>query len=112
MIKMDSKIGSYGFIIGIAIAILAGLLNLTGGLPVLILVVLGLIVGLLNITAKETTDFLVASVALIVAGTANISVIPFVGGILQAALLNIAVFVSPAAIIVALKDIYALAKSK
>jgi len=107
---MDPRIGSYSFIVGVVVAILAGLGSLTGDLPVLILVLLGLIVGLLNIPVKKTTDFLVASVALIVAGTANISVIPMAGEILQGALANLTVFVAPAAIVVALKDIYALAQ--
>jgi len=107
---MDQRIGSYSFIAGVVISILAGFGSLTGDLPVLILVLLGLIVGFLNVSVKETTDFLVAAVALIMAGTANISAIPMVGEILQGALANITVFVAPAAIVVALKDIYALAK--
>lgn len=107
---MDPRIGSYTFIVGVVVAILAGLAGLTGDLPVLILVLMGLMVGLLNVSVKETTDFLVAAIALIVAGTANISVIPIAGEILQAVLANIMVFVAPAAIVVALKDIYALAQ--
>ncbi len=106
---MDERIGSYSFIVGVVVAILAGLASLTGDLPVLVLVLLGLVVGILNISVKETTDFLVAAVALIVAGTANISVIPMVGALLQAVLGNITVFVAPAAIVIALKDVYALA---
>ncbi|MBU4265784.1 MAG: hypothetical protein L6243_02925 [Candidatus Altiarchaeales archaeon] len=107
---MDPRIGSYTFIVGVVVAILAGLASLSGDLPVLVLVLMGLMVGLLNIPVKKTTDFLVAAVALMVAGTANISVIPVAGEILQAVLANIMVFVAPAAIVVALKDIYTLAQ--
>lgn len=104
--------GSYAFIGGVGVAILAGLLNLTGGVAILILVFLGLIVGFLNITQKETTAFLVAAIALMAAGTANISVIPVVGELLQAVLSNITVLVAPAAIVVGLKEVYTLARSK
>lgn len=109
---MDKRIGSYAFIAGIAIAIIGGLANITGGIAVLVLLILGLIVGLLNITVKETTPFLISAIALIVAGGANISILPLVGNLLQVVLNNIVVLVAPAAIVVALKEIYTLAGSK
>ncbi len=105
-------IGSYAFLGGVTIAILAGLLNLTSGAAILVLVILGLIVGFLNITQEETVGFLVAAIALIVAGTAKLSVIPVVGALLQAVLSNITVLVAPAAIVVGLKEVYTLAKAK
>lgn len=108
------KTGHYAFFIGAILAIIAGLFQ--GLIPVTVvmtlLVVLGLIVGLLNITVKETSQFLVASIALIVAGIVNLGLIPYVGDYLRAILTNIVVFVVPAAIIVALKTIYSLAKAK
>ena len=110
-----SKLGSYAFIAGIVISILIGLLGLKGdtlGTATAILVILGLIVGLLNVTAGETVAFLVATIALIVAGTADLAVIPMVGNALQFVLAAIVVFVAPAAIVVALKAIYALASSR
>lgn len=113
---MDEKYGSYAFLIGMLVAILAGLGTLTGGTAVLVLVILGLIVGFLNVTVKETSSYLTAAIALIVAGSANLAVIdkivPKLGTILQAILGNIVVFVVPAAIVVALRVVYASAAEK
>ena len=114
---MGSKMGEWAFIIGVLIAIAIGVFagnlgqNLQGWL-VLLLVVLGLIVGLLNVSEKETTPFLVAAAALLITGTAgsSLAIIPVIGGYLQDIVMNIAVFVTPAAIVVALKAIQSLAK--
>ena len=112
-----SKMGQWAFIIGVLIAVVIGLFsgNLSGnmhGWLVLLLVVLGLIVGLLNVTEKETTPFLIAAAALLITGTAggSLAIIPVIGGYLQDIVQNIAVFVTPAAIVVALKAIQSLAK--
>ena len=106
---MDSKIGHWAFIIGILLAIIAGLVP-AWQTPTItwILVVLGLIVGLLNIQAKETTEFLVATIALMMVGSAG--AIPALGVIVLSILANVVAFVAPAALIVALKAIYALAQ--
>ena len=106
---MDSKIGHWAFIIGILLAIIAGLVPawLTPTIT-WILVVLGLIVGLLNIQAKETTEFLVATIALMMVGSAG--AIPALGVIVLSILANVVAFVAPAALVVALKAIYALAQ--
>jgi uncharacterized membrane protein len=105
---MDKKIGSYAFLAGIAIAVLAGL-GFEKPIFVPVLVVLGLIVGFLNVTQKKTVNFLVAAIALMVAG-ASVGAITLLGGIVQRTLVSIAIFVAPAAVVVALQDIYALAK--
>ncbi len=109
---MDKKIGHYAFLAGILLALLAGMIK--DFLPVetttLILVILGLVVGFLNVTAKETIEFLVAAVALMIAGSANLTAIPGLGAHLQAILSYIVVFVAPAAIVVSFKAIYALAE--
>jgi len=78
----------------------------------LLLVVLGTIVGFLNVTAKETTEFLVAAIALIAAGGAGLNVIVWgnIGIYLQSILSNITVFVAPAAVVVALKAVFELAE--
>lgn len=110
---MAKKMGELAFLIGVGIAILAALLPLEGylGNVRLLLVVLGLLVGILNVTAQETSDFLIASVALLAASSAQgtLEVLPGVGGYLALIVGNIAVFVVPAAVLVALKAVYALA---
>ena len=113
---MASKIGEWAFIIGIIIAILVGFVNDSSlmGILTLVLVVLGLLVGFLNITEKETTPFLVAAIALLATGSASdsLKLIPsaVLGSFLANAVNNIAAFVAPAAILVAVKAIWALAK--
>jgi hypothetical protein len=111
-------IGIYAFIVGVILAIIAGL---AGGAVVeyvgaitLILVILGVIVGFLNIKDKMVFNFLIAAIALMVVGTANLSTIDTIvvglGGIMQTVINFITIFVAPAALVVALKAIYGLAK--
>ena len=111
---MAKKMGELAFLGGAALAILSALLPLEEylGNVRLLLVVLGLAVGLLNVTARETSEFLVAAVALLVASTAGatLKLIPWVGNFLELAVGNLGVFVVPAAVLVALKAVYALAK--
>lgn len=111
---MNPKIGHYSFLAGVILALIAGLLAniVDASMVTLVLVVIGLIVGFLNVTAKETTEFLVASVALMMVGSAKLNMIPMVGGYIETTLSYLVVFVAPAAIIVALKAVKALASSK
>ncbi len=105
---MDGKIGHWAFIVGILLAVIAGLVpQLQTSAVTWILVILGLVVGLLNITSKETTEFLVAVLSLMVVGSAG--AIPALGGIVLSILANIVALSAPAALIVALKAIYSLA---
>lgn len=109
---MDRKVGHYAFIIGIIIAVIAGLFPEAIAGTTLLLVILGLIVGFLNVQSKETTEFLVASITLIVAGSAGLRVVTWanLGVYLSQILGNIAVFVAPAAVVVAIKAVFALAE--
>lgn len=111
MAKAKLTLGHQSFIAGVIIAIIVGLFGGTA-IPwiTLILVILGLIVGFINITAKETMPFLVAAIALMVAGSANLQIIPTIGMYLQNILAAIVVFVAPAAIIVAIKAVVDLAR--
>ena len=112
----NKKMGEYAFLVGVVIAVLAGIASGSvaayAGEITAVLVLLGVIVGLLNITEKETTPFLVAAIALVVAGTAGFSPIPAVGTIIDSIVGMIALFVAPAAIIVALKAVYSLASGR
>lgn len=106
------KIGEYAFLAGIIVAVLAGLAMQTGGWVAILLVLLGLVIGLLNITQKETNLFLIASIALLMAGSAGLENLPLIGGVIAAVISNVLHLVAPAAVIVALKTIYDLAKKK
>lgn len=104
----NDQLGGWAFIIGLVIAILAGLINIAWA-PV-ILVILGLVVGFLNIGDKEVNSFLIASIALLVAGAAGLNTLPAVGTFLESMLTNLVAFVGPAAVIVAIKAVYNIAK--
>lgn len=116
---MEKKVGHYSFIIGVIIAVILGLALPLGPTTTTwltsILVVMGLIVGFLNVTGKETKEFLIVALILVLvsyAGNAvsNLSEVlyigPYLGGIFKA----IMAFVVPATIVVGLKDIWALGK--
>lgn len=108
---MDKR-GHYAFLVGVLLAVVAALvpaLQTATWVP-WTLIVLGLIVGFINITAKETTEFLVATIALMAVGTGGLSAVPTAGAIVTAILKNLVAFVAPAALVVALKAIYALAE--
>jgi hypothetical protein len=85
---------------------------LTGGWVAIVLVLLGIIVGLLNISAKETMPFLLASVTLLLAGSAGLEKLSLVGAFIGPIMANIVAFVAPAAVIIALKTVFDLAKKK
>ena len=105
----------YAFFAGVILAFLIALaqvifpFSISQRFVVTILFVLGAFVGFFNLTAKETQPFLVAAVALMLAGIVNLSLIPLVGVFLRFALQNIVVFVVPGAIIVGMKAIWRLA---
>ena len=104
------QIGGYAFILGIIIAILAGVVSLdaaTANTVLWVMVILGVIIGVLNVTDKETTGFLVAAIALILTATA-LTALNF--AVLNNIVNNIAVLASPAALIVALKAVWNMAK--
>ncbi len=106
---MDGKTGHWAFLIGVVLAIIAGLVPAMQTPTVMwVLVLLGLIVGLLNITAKEVQEFLIATVALVVAANAAADMVAL-GMMTTAILNNIVTFVFPAALLVALKAIWSLA---
>ncbi len=123
----STNAGEWAYLVSVVIAVLAGIGAAAGfgssSWVAVLLVILGAIVGLLNISEKETTSFLVATVALIVAslgatvaGDAGaflpLNVIPGLGTLINAIVANIAIFAAPAAIIVAVKAIMNLASKK
>lgn len=110
-VKMDKNIGYWIFLVGIFIAIIAGLVTTEGinSNVVWVLAILGLIVGIINVTLKDEVPFLVASLVLITSA-GYLAVIPYIGATLVTILYYIVTFVAPAAIVVALKAIYHFGK--
>ena len=118
---MEKQVGKYSFIAGVVIAVLLGLaipqLDAAKGWLFTILVVLGLVVGFLNVSGKETKDFLLVTVALVIvtyAAGAQVdrwtSEVQFIGKYLSGIFSNIVAFVVPASVVVALKQVWDLAK--
>jgi hypothetical protein len=101
-------VGKWAFIIGLVIAVVAGLF-LQAAWVVWVLAILGVIVGLLNVTQTDTQGFLLAAIALTLSATA-LNTIPLVGGILSNILGYVAAFVAGAMVVVALKALYETAR--
>jgi len=119
--------GEYAYLLSLVVAVLAGIAAAaywTSPWVAVLLVILGIIVGFLNISEKESGSFLVASIALLVASlganpsgstgafSALDTAIPRLGVLINAVLGNIAVFVAPAAVIMAVKVIHSMAAKK
>lgn len=118
---MEKQIGNYSFIIGVIVAIVLGLAAQKLGTAEVwlwtFLVLLGLAVGFLNVSGKETKEFLWVTVALVVvayAGSAQVNSwetrVKIIGPYLKGIFDSILAFVVPASIVVALKDVWQLAK--
>lgn len=131
------EIAQYAFMAFVVIAIIAGLavgymawseedvaypdgfdaVEETKAYVTLIMLILGIVVGLISITAKEVTPFLIAAIALAVIrrevweplGIISGGLLPY----LATAIVDfIVAFVAPAAVIIAIKAVYALARKK
>ena len=102
---MRSFIGQWGFVIGLAIAVIIGLFNVTDNWVYLVLVVLGLLVGLMNVTSRESLGFLVAAIALMVGGTGFLTVFP--GSLMLESIMSaIVLFVASAAFPVVFRQLF------
>ena len=87
------------------------------GYVMLIMLILGIIIGITSITTKEVTPFLIATIALVVATMVNVwSPLANVHELLyywaQGILNYIVAFAAPAAVIIAVKSVFAIAKEK
>jgi DMSO reductase anchor subunit len=123
------KIAHWAFVAFVIIAIVMGLVvgymvnqsysnasNVDADVT-LILLILGIIVGLIKITAKEVTPFLIAAIALIVAGISNVwGPLTVINTLLYDwatyIVHYIVAFVAPAAVIIAIKAVFAMERLK
>lgn len=115
---MNAVIGKWAFVVGIVIAVIAGILlkDTTSIAVVLVLAILGLAVGFLNVSAKETSAFLLAGIALVIGASSALTIIPAFGQALKpyltGILTNVVIFVVPGVLVVALKSIFSIARDK
>lgn len=113
--KDAAKVGAWSFVVGLAIAVILGLLPtaLSPVNTILLLGIIGIIVGLLNVTDRGLMLYLVANIAFLAAASSLLAVIlavPAVGTYLAGIVSNIAMFVAPGAAVVSLKALYDVSK--
>jgi len=122
------RIARYAFAACVIIAIVMGLVvgymvwnknDITNVDPdvTLVLLILGIIVGLVTITVKEVQPFLIAAIALIVAGLANVwlplnTIHELLYNWAYYILRYIMAFVAPSAVIIAIRAIFAMERQK
>ena len=99
-----ATVGKWAFIIGLVIAVLAGLF-FQPTWAIWVLAILGVIVGLLNVTAEDTRGFLLAAIGLTLSATA-LNTIPVLGKAFSLVLPFVVAFVAGATIVVALKELF------
>lgn len=123
---MANELGRWAFIVGALLAVILGIgagLGQAWGTNIwllLLLLVIGLVIGLVNITQKEVQPFLVSAIALFAAaaaanlGRADILLSPLgfssLGSILQSVINYVVLVVGPAALVVALREVYVFAQ--
>ena len=118
--KKQISVGGWAFFLGVIIAVLLGLFpqistGITGAYVTSLLIALGLIVGFMNVTAKETMNFILAGVALVIVpafGGNVLQNVEVIGSYLGSIMANIIIFVAPAVLIVALKSIFTMASDR
>lgn len=113
--KKANMIGSWAFTIGVVIAILLGFANYLFSSTVqqwlaIALVIIGAVVGLLNITGEETHRFLITTAILVFVSAMGAGAIQYVWAPLAVAFQNLMVMFVPAAIVVAVKAVFQLAR--
>ena len=113
MAKKNNLVGSWSFLVGMVLAVLVGLgvgVSLTPTVTA-VLALLGLIVGLLAVSSKDVEPFVMAAIVVLLAAFVGKEVLSTVtlinlGSVLDA----IVAMMVPAAVIVALKEAFAIAK--
>ena len=95
--------GRWAFIVGLVLAVLAAYVSISN--VALILFVLGLIGGFLNVSEKESHNFLLGVVALMLVGVAGLQSLGSIGTDIASILTNMMSFLTGAAIVVAIKQV-------
>jgi hypothetical protein len=115
MKRLAGTIGLLAFLVGIILAIVGGIGYHDNSGITLTLVIVGILVGVLNITGKEVLPLLIAAIALIVVGLTK-GFAPLddlgvgAGTKINDIVAYIAIFITPAAIISAVRAIWAVAR--
>jgi hypothetical protein len=103
-------IGSWAFLAGVILAVIFGLFDVLTQEVLIILVVIGLIVGFLNIADEETQPFLFSGLALIIASALGGQTVAGIVPLLENILFALLVIFVPATIVVAIRNVFSLAR--
>ena len=105
-------IGGWAFLVGIVLALVVGIASNLNNNPwiVGIVAILGLIVGLFNIAEKEVTPFLMSGIVLILASAFGMSVMDAIPKAVDVLTALLTLFI-PATIVVAVKNVFTMAKN-
>lgn len=103
------QLGKWAFIVGGLVALIHAFYPVP--YATWILVIAGLIIGAVNIKERDALGFLIVLVALVVGGIGGWSgMVPSIGLQLKGIVNNVITLLSPAALVVALKAAYSMAK--
>ena len=123
------EVARYAFIVFVALAVIMGLVvgymrwngdasvDTYDGYVLLVMLVLGVFIGMISITGKEIMPFLIATIALVVASNTAVwqplsEIHPLLFRWATTILSYIVAFAAPAAVINAVKTVFAMAKEK
>ena len=110
---MLKKYGAYSLLAGLVIAVLVGLIpRLNTNTMRIVMLVLGFAGGALSISSGRTSDFLVAAIALMLAGTIREELADFtsIGDVVERILRNVHLVAAAASIVLAVKIILSTAR--
>jgi len=118
----ENLIGAYAFLVGVILAVILGLFQKSIGtgtasnFAYALLVFLGILIGYLSVEDRDSSTFLLASLALVIVGGFGNSTLMFISNIspildkLLDVLSTLLVMFVPATIVAALKMVFAVAK--
>ena len=107
--KKGNIIGAWSFLVGVVLAIIFGWIGISQPVA-LILAVIGLIVGILNVADEEAEPFLLSGAVLIIASSMGSGAVIALGVKAADMLSGLLLIFVPATIIVAIKNVFSLAK--
>lgn len=102
------KAGHWAFLVGLVLAVIAPFFNIPYFSTILF--ILGLVIGFVNIKERESDSFLIAVIALITIGVGGIQLLALTAPV-AAILANLIVLLSPAALVVGVKQVFTIGRS-
>lgn len=107
--NIGNAVGSWSFLIGVVLAIIFALTSVYSDIIMWILVVIGIIVGFLNIADEESEPFLISGAVLIIASAFGRDILG-ISDLFRRVLESMLLIFVPATIIVAIKNVFSLAR--